>query len=315
MQNLKSFLKSCDPALGKVIFSIGEASIEISRAVRRAGLMSLLGQAGETNVQGEEVQKLDIYSDQVFDRVVSASGEVFSFACEERDVPFAATGARDGAAYVVGYDPLDGSSNIDVNVAVGTIWGAYKRTTKGAFHAANISDFVQGGRKQVAAGYTVYGASTMFVFTTGSGVNGFTFDEESGEFVLTHPNFQMPKTGKIYSCNEGNANSWSAALQQLVAAYKSGEKPLSARYVGSMVADFQRTIIKGGIFFYPADQKNKRGKLRYLYECAPMAFVTEQAGGRATDGEKNILDLVPTAVHERVPLFIGSSEMVEKIKL
>ncbi|MBL7661638.1 class 1 fructose-bisphosphatase [bacterium] len=297
-----------------LIGSIALAAKIIARAVSRAGLTSLTGLAGKTNVQGEEVQKLDEYADSVFDLVLGRTGHFSSFVSEEREEVFKATSGSKDSGYVVAYDPLDGSSNIDTNIAIGSIWGIYKRIARGS--DTDTHDFLQQTRKQVAAGYVVYGSSCMFVYTTGTGVHGFTLDYEIGEFVLTHPNMQMPQSGKSYSCNQGNYVNWDEDVKKYI-DYVSAEgegRPFSHRYVGSLVADFHRIMLKGGIFLYPSDKKNKNGKLRLLYECAPLALIAEQAGGKATNGAKNILDVIPTTVHERSPLIIGSAHEVERLQ-
>lgn len=303
-----------------ILLSIALGTKIVSRGVNRAGLASMLGLAGKTNVQGEEVQKLDVYCDEVFSGILGRSGEFLSMVSEERETLFAAKEGSEESRYVIAFDPLDGSSNIDVNVAIGTIWGIYRRVSGGnKVDPSDMSDFLQPGRNQVAAGYSVYGSSTMFVFTTGNGVHGFTLDPTIGEFILTHRNMKIPRTGKMYSCNEGNYCRWSPGVKAYIDYIKkpdSGDpsRPYSCRYVGSLVADFHRTMIKGGVFLYPADSKNKSGKLRLLYECAPLALIVEQSGGKASNGETNILNLTPDNIHQRTPLFIGSPENVEHVE-
>lgn len=304
--------------LSNILLAIALGAKIVSRGVNRAGLASLLGYTGEKNVQGEEVQKLDEYADLVFRKMLGRSGEFTTMVSEEQPGLIVSKHGTTDSDYVIAFDPLDGSSNIDVNVAIGSIWGIYKRISDRAKVDPNdFSDYLQNGHQQVAAGYTIYGSSTMLVYSVGEGVHGFTLDPTLGEFILTSENMRMPKKGKTYSCNEGNSALWSAGVRAYVDWCKdpnSGDgKPYGHRYVGSLVADFHRTMLKGGIFLYPADAKNKSGKLRLLYECAPMAFIVEQAGGRAIDGSRDILDIVPETIHQRTPMFIGSTEMVNNL--
>jgi len=301
--------------LSALLRDIGVASKLVNREVNKAGLVDILGTTGTSNVQGEEVKKLDIFANEVFISSLSAGGECAAVASEENegiietDNNYCSTGK-----YVVAIDPLDGSSNIDVNVSIGTIFSIYRRVTENG--PATNEDFLQPGRKLVAAGYVVYGSSTMLVYTTGNGVNGFTLDPSIGEFCLSHPNIKTPEKGNTYSINQGNFLKFSdgvkAYLNYCQGIDEANTKPYSLRYIGSMVADMHRNLLKGGIFMYPADSSNPNGKLRLLYECNPMAFIMEQAGGIATDGKQNILDIQPTALHQRVPVFIGSKNMVEK---
>jgi fructose-1,6-bisphosphatase I len=291
--------------LTNVLLSIALGVKVLAKAVQSAGLDSLYGLSGGQNVHGENVQKLDLYADNIFTQILGRSGEFVSMVSEEQENVFTIKDKSAHSKYVVAFDPVDGSSNIDVNVAIGTIWGVY------------VGDFFQPGKNQVAAGYTVYGASTMFVYTTGSGTNGFTLDSTIGEFILTHPNIKIPENASTYSCNEGNYMSWSPGIRAYIDYAKSkteDKKPFSQRYVGSLVADVHRTLLKGGIFFYPGDDKNPSGKLRYLYECAPIAFVVEQAGGRSSDGKDSILNRAAKQIHERSPLIVGSSRMVEELE-
>lgn len=277
----------------------------VSREANKAGLLSdILGAAGNENVQGEQQQKLDVYANNLFIRMMKTQGCVCAVASEENDdiVHF-----DNGGKYVVTMDPLDGSSNIDVNVSIGTIFSIYQRISTGP--KATLEDFLQPGIAQVAAGYIVYGSSTMLVYTTGHGVNGFTLDPSIGTFCLSHPDMKTPEDGKIYSVNEGNHYDFSAGVQQYIDGCK--KQKLSARYIGSLVADFHRNLLKGGIYLYPGTSKAPNGKLRLLYEANPLAMIAEQAGGMATDGAKRILDLKPTELHQRCPLFIGSKAMVE----
>ncbi|MCC6221626.1 MAG: class 1 fructose-bisphosphatase [Deltaproteobacteria bacterium] len=300
-----------------ILLSIALGTKIVARVINGAGIASLLGLTGETNVQGEAVQKLDVYADKVFSSVLGRTGQFISMVSEERETIFKAEDGDWRSDYVIAFDPLDGSSNIDVNVSIGTIWGIYKRVTDGSdVNPEDVSDFLQPGYSQVAAGYTIYGSSTAFVFTTGDGVHGFTLDPNIGEFVLTSRNMRIPPQGSTYSCNEGNYHTWSPGVKAYVDYVKNpkGEKPYRARYVGSLVADFHRTLLKGGIFLYPEDFKTKKGKLRLLYECAPLALIAEQAGGRASNGKEATLNLVPSSIHQRVAFFVGSTENVEHLE-
>ena len=286
----------------------------IASRVNMAGLADVLGLTGETNVQGEEVQKLDMLANSTLIRNLSRGGKVCVLGSEEEEEPIFTPEGYPAGKYVVMFDPLDGSSNIDVNISIGTIFSIHERLspvgTKGA-----VSDLLQPGTKQVGAGYIIYGSSTMFVYSTGQGVHGFTLDPSVGEFFLSHVNIRIPTRGKIFSVNEGNASTWSEGVRRWVDDLKSTAKdrgrPYSARYVGSLVADFHRTLLKGGVFAYPADNKNPNGKLRLMYEAAPLSFIAEQAGGAASTGTERILDIVPTALHQRVPLYIGSKGDVD----
>ena len=280
----------------------------IAREVRRAGLIDILGTIGHQNIHGEKVQKLDEYGQDLIYKSMLAGGHVCCMASEERAEMMTIPRERQGH-YVVMYDPLDGSSNIDVNISIGTIFSIHKKISPGPEGA--LEDCLQPGLKQVAAGYVIYGSSVMLVYTTGHGVHGFTLDPTIGEFLLSHPDIKMPSKGKTYSINEGN----SAAFDPGTAAYVSWIKqkdaatgrPYSQRYVGTLVADVHRTLINGGLFMYPASPKPK---LRLLYEAAPMAMIAEQAGGRATTGKDRILEIVPQELHQKVPLIIGSREDV-----
>jgi fructose-1,6-bisphosphatase I len=281
----------------------------IASRVKSAGLAGMLGYTGETNVQGEAVQKLDAYANEVLLTVLERSGHVCVAASEELDE---AVLHDRGGKYVVAFDPLDGSSNIDINVSIGTIFAVLRRRSKGA---PEVADALQPGREVVAAGYTVYGPSTEFVLTTGQGVHSFTLDPNVGEFFLSHPNIQCPPRGGTFSCNQGNFARWSEGTKAwnrwVQEEDKADGRPYGHRYVGSLVADAHRTLRKGGIFVYPADRKNADGKLRLLYEANPMAFLFEQAGGAATDGVQRILDIEPKALHQRTPLVLGSREDVQ----
>jgi len=274
--------------------------------------VNILGSAGATNVQGEEQQKLDVFANQTMTNALNHTGRVCVMASEEEERIIPVPDDYPSGKYVVLYDPLDGSSNIDVNGAVGTIFSVYRRvTTEGR---GTLEDVLQPGCRQVAAGYVIYGSSTMMIYTTGQGVAGFTLDPSIGEFLLSHPRITTPRVGRYYSVNESNFARWSKGVQWAVRGFH-GERPdeikgKNSRYIGSLVADFHRNLLAGGIFLYPADAKNPRGKLRLLYECAPMAFIAEQAGGSATNGVERILDIQPTELHQRIPLVIGSREDV-----
>lgn len=291
----------------------------ISREVNKAGLVDVLGFTGEVNVQGEEVKKLDEYANRILIHRMARSGVLCAMASEENaDVIEIPHGLPQGN-YIIIFDPLDGSSNIDVNVNIGTIFSIHRRKSK-LGTPVQSSDVLQPGDEQVAAGYILYGSSTMLVFTTGDGVHGFTLDPGVGEFLLSHPNMKVPEQGKIYSVNEGYWPYWSEATKKVISHFKSHDnihgKPYSLRYIGSLVADFHRNLIYGGVFMYPADHRDPekpRGKLRLMCEAAPMAMLIEQAGGCATDGKQRILDIMPDDLHQRVPLFIGSKHEVDTI--
>jgi fructose-1,6-bisphosphatase I len=289
----------------------------ISREVSKAGLAEILGLTGEENVQGEEVRKLDAFANDVIINALDHCGHLCIMASEENETVIEIPDKYRCGKYVVAFDPLDGSSNIDVNVNIGTIFSIHRKISEG--ERGEMADLVQPGNRQVAAGYILYGPSTMLIYTTGAGVHGFTLDPSIGEFLLSHPNIQMPASGMYYSINEGNALSWNEPTRKYVEYLKSPQngrgKPYSTRYIGSLVADFHRTLLYGGIFMYPADYrdpKKPRGKLRLLYEAAPLAFIAEQAGGRATTGTERILDIVPSNLHERVPLIMGSQTEVRE---
>jgi fructose-1,6-bisphosphatase I len=300
--------------LSNLLYDLCLAAKIISREVRRAGLTDILGEHGTINVQGELQQKLDVFANETVRHSVQHTGRVCVMASEEDEepVPVPIREDRRGGKYVLLYDPLDGSTNIDVNVSIGTIFSIHKRTAtkKGP---GTLADCLQKGRAQIAAGYILYGSSTMLVYTTGQGVHGFTLDPTIGEFLLSHPNIRSPELGKYYSVNESHWNDWAPTIQRVVGAFKNGDgkvKARNARYIGSLVADFHRNLMSGGVFLYPADVKSPEGKLRLLYEAAPLAFVVEQAGGAAIDGRHNILDIKPTALHQRTPLIIGSKQDV-----
>jgi len=293
-------------SLSRALVAIESATKVIASHVRMAGLADILGMAGKKNIQGEEVQKLDELSNNLLIQYLSQSGEFFALASEELDEPIFPEEGKD-AKYIIAFDPLDGSSNIDVNISIGTIFSIHRRVN------SDVSDFLQEGYKQVAAGYVIYGSSTMLVLSTGNGVNGFTLDPAVGMYLLSHPNMKIPEKGKIYSINESNDKKWiDAGLKEYIESLK--DEGYTSRYIGSMVADVHRTLIKGGIFAYPADVKNKNGKLRLLYEASPMAFLTVQAGGLATTGKEDILNIKPTDIHQRVPVFLGGKYEMEKLK-
>ncbi|MBX2983521.1 MAG: class 1 fructose-bisphosphatase [Flavobacteriales bacterium] len=296
--------------LSQLLTSIRLAAKLVNREVNKAGLVTeILGEANAHNIQGEQQQKLDVYANNRFIAAMRNQGAVCAVASEENDehIVFDNPASLDGK-YVVAMDPLDGSSNIDVNVSIGTIFSIYRRLDPAK---VTIDDFLQPGNQQVAAGYVVYGSSTMLVYSTGNGVNGFTLDPSIGVFCLSHPNMQIPKDGSIYSVNEGNYFDFSENVRNYIDRCK--RKKMSARYIGSLVADFHRNLLKGGIYMYPGTKDKPNGKLRLLYEANPLAMLIEQAGGSATDGTTRILDLQPTELHQRCPLFIGSSTMVEEV--
>ncbi len=285
----------------------------ISRQVARAGLLDVLGKTGGENVQGEQVAKLDVIANELLKSILNDLPMVAAIASEEEEDVILTEAGRLNGKYLVCFDPLDGSSNIDVNVTIGTIFSIRKRAELG--RPATPADFLAPGSEQVAAGYAVYGSSTMFVYTSGDGVDGFTLDPTVGEFVLSHPDMRVPDECKCLSVNTNNRRNWLADTVSFVDHVTSGAdsryKSMSARYVGTLVADMHRNLVQGGIFLYPADTKNKQGKLRILYEAHPLAFVIEQAGGAATNGHQRILDITPTGLHMRVPLVLGNKREVE----
>jgi fructose-1,6-bisphosphatase I len=301
--------------LSRLLRDIGIAAKIVNRAVTKAGLVEILGETGEVNVQGEQVKKLDIFANEQFIAALKAGGECCAIASEENEeiIPIDSEVSKN-ARYVVAIDPLDGSSNIDVNVSVGTIFSIYRRVSLSG--PGTIEDFFQRGTEQVAAGYVIYGSSAMLVYTTGKGVNGFTLDPSIGEFCLSHPNMKTPNSGTVYSINEGNYLHFPDGVKQYIKFCQEEDKatsrPYSSRYIGSGVADIHRNLIVGGIYIYPTTTKSPKGKLRLLYECNPLAFIIEQAGGKATDGNKRILEINIKELHQRTPLFIGSQTMVDK---
>lgn len=302
--------------LSRIFGAIRLASRIVNREVNKAGLADIIGETGVENIQGETQQKLDVFADEKFMEALRVRGDVCGIGSEEQDdfVAFESEHSKSGK-YVLLMDPLDGSSNIDVNVSIGTIFSVYRRVSQIGTPAV-LGDFLQEGRKQVAAGYVIYGSSTMLVYTTGGGVNGFTYDPSIGVFYLSHPDMIIPETGNIYSINEGNYIHFPDGVKKYIKYCQEEDlethRPYTGRYIGSLVADFHRNLIKGGIYIYPNSTKAPDGKLRLLYECNPMAFLMEQAGGIATDGKRAILDIPATDLHQRVPLFIGSKKMVEK---
>ncbi len=304
--------------LSRLLTHIGLAAKVVNREVNQAGLVDILGSLDETNIQGEEVKKLDVFANEKFINAMFGSSEIAGMATEEQeDIIYDDTEMAKDAKYVLCLDPLDGSSNIDVNVSIGTIFSIYRRVTPRG-HKPSMEDFLQEGARQVAAGYIIYGSSTMMVYTTGRGVNGFTLDPSIGEFCLSHPDIKTPLIGKIYSVNESYYHSFSDGVRKFIDFCKEPDKesgrPYTARYIGSLVADFHRNLLKGGIYLYPATKKHPNGKLRLLYEANPMAFIVEQAGGMAVDQKgRRILDIKPEELHQRVPLFIGSRNMVEQV--
>lgn len=301
--------------LSRLFNSLRLAAKIVSHEVNKAGLVDILGAAGETNVQGEEQQKLDVYANEVFKSALINREIVCGIASEEDDEFITVQGKTNAHnnKYVVLIDPLDGSSNIDVNASVGTIFSVYRRVTPPGM-PVRMEDFLQKGSDQVAAGYIIYGTSTMLVYTTGHGVNGFTLNPAIGSFYLSHPNMKFPETGSIISINEGNYAHFPDGVKNYIkyCQKEENDRPYTFRYIGSMVSDFHRNLIKGGIYIYPTSSKTPKGKLRLLYECNPIAFLTEEAGGKATDGYVRIMDIQPTELHERVSMFCGNKDMVIK---
>lgn len=293
--------------LAKVIAAISAGAAAIAQTVRNAPLDSHYGAAGSTNVQGESVQKLDIISDDIINSKLLALPCVAAIVSEEQDTIILGEESRLSERFLVSHDPLDGSSNIDVNVAIGTIFGV-QRLVGGATSAES---FLIPGNLLQAAGYVMYGASTMLVLSVGSGVSIFSYSDKDEQFILVGENIAIPSSGKVYSCNQSNAQNWSPGVQKFLVDQR--ETGASLRYVGSLVADFHRTMLKGGIFLYPNDAKSPQGKLRLLYECVPIAFLAEQAGGAASNGSMRVLDIMPDAIHQRVPLYVGSKDMVAQL--
>ncbi len=299
--------------LTDLLYDIILAAKIISREVNKAGLAEILGLTGKINVQGEEVQKLDEYANTTIKNIVQRSGNLCLMASEEEEDIIRIPEKYPLGKYVLAFDPLDGSSNIDVNVSIGTIFSIFKKVNIDG-KPGDYEDILQPGYKQVAAGYVIYGSSTVFVYTSGQGVHGFTLDPSVGEFFLSHPDIKIPERGKYYSVNESNYHLWDDKIKNYVDKVREGrcEYKYTSRYIGSLVADFHRNLLKGGIFLYPSNKKSPKGKLRLLYEANPLAFIVEQAGGMAiTDRGERILDIVPQELHQRVPLIIGSKDDVE----
>lgn len=304
--------------LSSLLRDIGLAAKRVNVEVNKAGLVDILGDAGETNIQGEDVKKLDVFANRQFMGVLKHGISCAGCASEEMDdVVIFNDEISNNSKYVVMFDPVDGSNNIDVNISIGTIFGVYKRKSE-IGKPCTKEDFLQPGINQVAAGYVIYGSSTMLVYATRRGVNGFTLDPSIGEFCLSHPDMKCPPTGKIYSVNHGNFFQYDDFVKQYITECQKKTKenggPYSQRYFGSMVADLHRNLIKGGIFMYPTTADNRNGKLRLQYECNPFAFIIEVSGGKATNGKDRILDLQPAELHQRTPLFIGSTEMIDELE-
>ena len=300
--------------LSGILYDMALAGKMIANKVRSAGLVDILGATTDVNVQGEVQQKLDVISNEIIVKAFDHGGRLCAMASEEEpDIIHIPEGFRNGK-YVLLFDPLDGSSNIDVNVPVGTIFSVYRKITRGS--RGEMEDMLQPGRRQVAAGYVIYGSSTMLVYTTGQGAHGFTLDPSIGEFLLSHPHIRIPDRARYLSVNDAYEQDWPEPTRALMRRYRGldGErKPLNVRYVGSLVADFHRNLLGGGIFCYPANAKSPKGKLRLLYEANPLAFIAEQAGGLATDGHRRIMDVDARELHQRTPLYIGSKAEVETV--
>ena len=316
IKNQTSF-KYSSGELSSLINSIRLAAKVVNHEVNKAGLVDIIGSTGEQNIQSEKQQKLDVYANEKFINTLINRNIVCGIASEEEEtfISINSNDKNNQNKYVVLIDPLDGSSNIDVNVSVGTIFSIYRRKSKiGA--EVSIDDFLESGRFQVAAGYIIYGTSTMLFYTTGKGVNGFTLNPAIGTFYHSHSNVQIPKNGNIYSINEGNYLQFPDYVKKYIkfCQEEEDERPFTSRYIGSLVSDFHRNMIKGGIFLYPQTAKNPNGKLRLLYECNPIAFICEQAGGLAINGEKNILDIEPKELHERTPFYCGSEKMIQQFQ-
>ncbi len=304
--------------LSDLLHDLSLAAKVISLEVNKAGLVDILGFTGDQNVHGENVKKLDIFANDMMIKAMDHGGHLCVMASEEEEDIIHIPPEFYIGKYVLLFDPLDGSSNIDANVSIGTIFSIYRRVSPDG-GPGTMQDCLQPGFKQVAAGYIIYGSSTIFVYTAGNGVHGFTLDPSFGEFILSHKNIRTPKKGKIYSINEGNYLYWHPGLKKYIKWLQEEDKatgrPYTSRYIGSMVSDIHRNLLYGGIYMYPADSRSPNGKLRLMYECNPMAFIVEQAGGRASNGKQRILDIKPETLHQRTPIFIGSEEdvlLVEK---
>ena len=297
----------------KVIHALRLASKVVSHEVNKAGLVDILGEVGTTNIQGESQQKLDVFAHELFIKALTNRKIVCGIASEEADdyIQVKHPASDENSKYIVLIDPLDGSSNIDVNVSLGTIFSIYKKKSKG--NEVMLEDFLQAGTEQVAAGYILYGTSTLFVYTTGQGVNGFTLNPAIGTFYLSHPNITLPPEGHIYSINEANYASFPQSVKDFLKKRKAEDLNYTTRYIGSMVADIHRNMLKGGLFMYPPNAKSPNGKLRLLYECNPIAFIVEQAGGMAVNMDKRIMEINPKSLHQREPFFCGNREMVENL--
>jgi fructose-1,6-bisphosphatase I len=304
--------------LSSLLHHIGTAAKMVNSKIRKAGLVEIIGRSGSANPQGEDQQKLDRYADEVFIDALQASGECCGVASEENqnEVIFTEEFARRGK-YIVCMDPLDGSSNIDYNVSVGSIFSIYRRVTERDAEAG-VTDFLQPGDSQVAAGYVIYGSSTMLVYTTGNGVNGFTFDPAIGEFCLSHPNIMTPARGRIYSINEGNYIRFPDGVKKFIKYCQENDpatmRPYTSRYIGSLVSDVHRNLLTGGIFLYPSTEHYPSGKLRLVYECNPVSFIVEQAGGKAFDGRQRIMSIEPESLHQRSPFYCGSTDMTDHLE-
>jgi len=298
-----------------LLYDIALAAKLIAIKTNRAGLVNILGEVGEDNIQGEKQQKLDVYADDIIFRMCDHTGRLCAMASEEREGLIEIPDRFRKGSYVLVYDPLDGSSNIDVNVSIGTIFGIFRAVDWNL--RGRLEDVLQPGRNMVGAGYVLYGASTMLVYSTGMGVHGFTLNPELGEFLLSHPNMSLPEPPAYYSVNTSYYRRWSPGVQKYLRWLQGqeGDDPqLSSRYIGSLVADFHRNLLRGGVFCYPSEMNKPNGKLRLLYEAAPLAYLVEQAGGYATDGRDSILDIVPDSIHQRTPLFIGNRSLVERVE-
>lgn len=304
--------------LSRLLRDIGIAAKIVNKEVNKAGLVNILGTVGDTNVFGEKQKKLDVYADEQFISALKSGGECCFVASEEQEegVELIDSGISKNAKYIVCIDPLDGSSNIEVNVSVGTIFSIYRRKSSINEPLSKV-DLLQSGLEQVAAGYIIYGSSTMLVYTTGKGVNGFTLDPSIGEFCLSNPNMRIPTTGQIYSINEGNYLKFPQGIKNYLKYCQQEDaqtnRPYTSRYIGSMVADIHRNLLLGGVFIYPQTSSQPQGKLRLMYECNPIAFIVEQAGGKASTGTQRILEIEPEELHQRVPAIIGSTDMVDKV--
>ncbi|MFP5040108.1 class 1 fructose-bisphosphatase [Parasediminibacterium sp. JCM 36343] len=316
IQQMRQF-PSATGELSSLLRDIGLAAKRVNVEVNKAGLVDILGDAGSVNVQGEDVKKLDIYANNQFMGVLQHGISCAGIGSEELDdfVVFDDE-ISNNSKYVVQFDPLDGSGNIDVNISIGTIFSVYRRISKPGVPCTK-EDFLQPGNRQVAAGYIIYGSSTMYVYATKRGVNGFTLDPAIGEFCLSHPDIKCPPSGKVYSVNHGNFFQYNEHIREYINVCQKKDKtnggPYTQRYIGSMVADVHRNLMKGGIFMYPGTTDKPGGKLRLLYECNPFAFIVEMAGGRATDGKQRIMDIQPTELHQRTPFFVGSVDMMDEL--